>query len=84
MLQSLRPELSEREDHEELTGLDILMEGEQKHSSVGGTEKGEGSSVMWGASFLTATVYVHVHVRTYIHVYIQTCTCTCIYMFPDS
>ena len=48
--QSLRPELSDQEDHEELTGLDILMEGDQKHSSATASscssDRGEGQVVI--------------------------------------
>lgn len=41
--QSLRPELSDPEDLEEMTGLDLLMEGDLRHSSHS-TDRGEGAS----------------------------------------
>jgi FKBP12-rapamycin complex-associated protein len=42
--ESLRPELSDPEENEDHNGLDILMEGEHKHSLVSGCDRGQRSN----------------------------------------
>ena len=47
MLQAVRPELADKDEHEDQTGLETLMEGDQKHHTQlpGATSDGRNAVV---------------------------------------
>ena len=56
MLQAVRPELADKDEHEDQTGLESLMEGDQKHHTQlpGATTDGTSACV----SYMHSSFYI--------------------------